>query len=242
MTSSVNYLASGNGLDFNALRHHCLSVGLFDGCRCAVLGGSAAKGEQYNDLDILLFFDSAPIELAQVLFWKGVRIEVFNYTVDAFRASVEDDARVGRFGKASFIQNGLVLLGEDWLGSVALLDFVNRIDKNGPPPFDRVRAAFFFSERLADLRKAKNEIDGLASVLALANGFEQSFHPARGEWLLTGKHFLRDLSRRHPEIYNEFLTAFKLAIAGHTAPLCDFIESWYKSNCGQVPDRIVIRA
>lgn len=221
-------------LDHVGLLHFCAAEGLFRVNDTVLLGGSAARSEAFNDIDLLVVSVRKPNLSARVLAWKGVRVEVFFHQLDALLSMVKTEAAAGRFGKASFVRDGTVLAGGCRGFSTLKLE-VDRLQRVGPPEFRRSQAAFFFSERLIECEKAVARSDSMAAVLSLANGIEQSFHLARGEWLLTGKHFLRDVERNHPEFWSQFSTTFVRALSGDVTPFLAVVRHWADENCGTAP-------
>lgn len=203
-----------------------------------VLGGSATYNPNYNDIDIIILTNRPTTVSARVTFWKTKRIEVFYHTVGKLISLIQSDAQVGKFGKGYFIWNGRLLISSNEYNVNRLFACIKHVMQAPKPAVNKQHLAFFMLERISALRQAKRKSDELAGILALMNGYEQNFHLLRDEWLLTGKHFLRDLQNNHSIAFDYFCDVVQQAMTGNTAPICLFMEEWVASYCTSPPDRI----
>ncbi len=131
-------------LDLPIFRKFCLYSGLFTLRDCVVIGGSAARGGDFNDIDVLALVRNRPRVTARMIPWCGNRVEVFNQAFAGFAACLEQEVLDGRFGKAILLRDGLVLVGSGNPQLSALFRLVQLLDQRGPPVINRAHVAYLF--------------------------------------------------------------------------------------------------
>ncbi len=124
--------------DLPIFRKFCLDAGLFTLRDCVVIGGSAAKGGDFNDIDVLVLVRNRPRVIARTIPWCGKRVEVFYHAFAGFAACVEQEVLDGRFGKAILLRDGLVLVGLDSPQFSVFFRLVKVIDQRRLPVINHV--------------------------------------------------------------------------------------------------------
>jgi hypothetical protein len=173
---------------------------------------AANQGTTLSDLDLVIIYESLPNAYREAFVFDTWPIDAFIHDLDTLSYFCEQaEARDGKPTLINMIVAGHEILEPNTFSIKAKMIAKRALDI-GPEQWskDKIdKERFLITDILDDIKSAKNPAEQIISAVHLFEPLLQFYFRAARKWTASGKSLIRLFSAEHPELSEQWITAFK---------------------------------